>query len=281
MIHPANTPGQRYMSWVKSIPKLGPDEERELCVRWYEHGDVSARDELVRRYLRLSTALAIKYRRYGIEVDELVAEGNAGLLRALDRFDHHRGLRFLTYAHYWVKAYIVHYVMNNLSVVGGGFRSDSFFRLRRRFAKLKAQMDGDEAIEIMAHESGEDPETMRARLARVCERDVSLDMPLADDSDTGWSATIMSRFADAGTTPDVEADARLNAVCVRKAIAKLSDRERLIIERRVAGDHTLEEVGRMLGVTRERVRQLQARAMVQLRGNLAGLEAPCPADSRA
>ena len=129
----------RYISEVNKIPRLTREQEAELCQRWRDEGDRPARDELVGANLRFVVAIALKYRLYGIPVSELIAVGNLGLLHAADKFEPERGLRFLTYAAYWIRAYVLTTVTRSWSMVSAGsgsFRSKVFFRLRREKARV-------------------------------------------------------------------------------------------------------------------------------------------------
>src|SRR6187402_2734452 len=137
-----------YMAEAKRAPRLEREQEMALALRWKHQGDRAAGDTLARANLRHVVAVAMKYRRYGVPVSELIAEGNFGVVHALGKFDPERGIRFVTYAAHWVRAYILDHVIKSWSMVGGGsgpLRSKMFFKLRRERAMVSNLLgEGDE-----------------------------------------------------------------------------------------------------------------------------------------
>ena len=125
-----------------------------LTRRWSSHQDRAAADRLVRSHLRYVVAIALKYRRYGIPLSELIAEGNFGVVHALKKFEPERGNRFVTYAAYWIRAYILNYIIRSWSLVGvgsGALRSKMFFKLRRERVRITNLVgEGEEADEMLA-----------------------------------------------------------------------------------------------------------------------------------
>jgi RNA polymerase sigma-32 factor len=135
MAYEADPTISRYIAMVQAFPQLSREEEMDLAKAWSERGDEEAADKLVRAHLRYVVAIALKYRRYGVPLSELIAEGNFGVVHALKKFQPDRGNRFVTYAAYWIRAYVLNYVIRSWSLVGAGsgaLRSKMFFRLRRR-----------------------------------------------------------------------------------------------------------------------------------------------------
>jgi RNA polymerase sigma-32 factor len=226
--------------------------------------------------LRYVVAIALSYRRYGIRVGDLISEGNVGLMIALRKFDPARGTRFVTYAAHWIRAYVLDHVIRAWSIVGvgaGPLRSKVFFRLRREKARILASTgDIHEANERLAARFGTTPEKIVLLAQRLESRDVSLDAKVHDD---GTSTMLDSLPADHGTQEDeFLGHERSHSVyeSVRAAVEKLDPRERFIVEVRmmadVAEELSLAEIGRRLGVSRERARQLEARAKEKLRRHL-------------
>jgi RNA polymerase sigma-32 factor len=263
----------RYIAKVRRIPTLDRETEHEFAVRVRE-GDQEAVDALVRANLRYVVAVALQYRRYGIKVADLIAEGNVGLLVAARKFDPDRGVRFVTYAGYWIRAYVLDAVVRSTSMVGGGtgpLRSKLFFRLRRERARVNNLVeDPDERIDLLAERFNVTPERMREMLRRLDARDVSLDTTVFDDSEVTMVDTLVAE----GTTQEEQlSQTRHQAGLERalgKALAELDQRERFIVERRIMSDDemSLAAIGRTLGVSRERARQLEARAKKKLQKSL-------------
>ncbi len=272
----------RYISHVNGFPLLSREAEAKLIHSWREEHDDSARQALVESHLRYVVAIALRYRRYGMLMSELIAEGNFGMVHALDKFDPERGTRFVTYAAYWIRAYILNHIIRGWSLVGvgsGALRSKMFFKLRRERVRITNLVgEGDQADEMLA-EVLELPKAKVVSMVRRLEaRDVSLDSKVFDDSPTTLGDTLLSN--------DVSQEDRLGASQVgvhlhealQSAMATLDKRERYIVEKRLMADAedelSLAEIGRRLGVSRERARQLEARAKRKLKsriGDLPGL----------
>ena len=174
-----------YIAEAKRAPRLEREQERALALRWKD-GDRAAGDALARANLRHVVAVAMKYRRYGVPVSELIAEGNFGVVQALGKFDAQRGIRFVTYAAHWVRAYILDHVIKSWSMVGGGsgpLRSRLFFKLRReRVRAVNLMGEGEAADQMVAERVGVTPDELRKLVNRLEARDVSLDVKVIDDS---------------------------------------------------------------------------------------------------
>ncbi|MFW5875791.1 MAG: sigma-70 family RNA polymerase sigma factor [Myxococcota bacterium] len=263
----------RYIDEVRRIPTLSREEEHELALRARD-GDQDATDRLVQANMRYVVAVALQYRRYGIKVGDLIAEGNVGLLVAVRKFDPDRGVRFVTYAGYWIRAYVLDAVVRSTSMVGGGtgpLRSKLFFRLRRERARVSnLTADPHERVELLAERFSVTPQRMEEMLRRLDSRDVSLDIRMFDDSDVSMVDTLVS---DEDTQEERLAERRHQGAlssALGDALGELDNRERFIVERRIMSDDemSLAAIGRELGVSRERARQLEARAKKKLKKSL-------------
>ena len=263
----------RYMTYVQNLPRLTREQERELTRRWYENADTAARDELIACHLRFVVAIALKYRRYGLPLSELVSEGNYGLVYALKKFEPERGLRFVTYAAYWIRAYVLNHIIRSWSLVGvgsGALRSKMFFKLRRERVRIVNLVgEGEQADELLAKQFNLPSDEVAAMLRRLETRDLSLDTKVFDDS----GLTLLDALPATGQDQEsraaqTERDHQLSAV-VQAALKQLDTRERFIAEQRFMADPeealSLAEIGRRLGISRERARQLETRAKKKLR----------------
>ena len=176
----------RYIRQVRAIPKLSREDEHELALRARE-GDQEAADRLVEANLRYVVAIGLQYRRYGVKLGDLIAEGSVGLVTAVRKFDPHRGTRFVTYAGYWIRAFVLEAVVRSSTMIGAGsgpFRSKLFFRLRRERARLSNLIaDPEELILKLASDFDTTPEKMTELLRRLDQREISLDAPAYHDSD--------------------------------------------------------------------------------------------------
>jgi RNA polymerase sigma-32 factor len=267
-----------YMRRVNALPALGRDEELALA-RAYLGGDARAGHQVVAANLRHVVPVALRYRRYGIAVGELIAEGNLALVRALAGFEPARGLRFATYANYWIRADILALVLRQRSLVGGGrghLRPKFFFRLRREHARLSLQFRDPEQVNAeLAARWRLPPEELAEILDRLEQPDASLESPLNFETRTTLGEAMQT---SSKTQEDLLARERTRAElqsAVREAAAELDSRERFILEHRLLADpeveYSLVRIGECFGVSRERARQLESRVKEKLRSRLAGL----------
>ena len=266
-----------YIRTSMNEPLLEKDHELNLARRWRDDEDEAALHELVKSYTRLVVSVASRFRNYGLPMGDLIQEGNIGLMQAADRFDPERDVRFSTYATWWIRASIQDYVLRNWSIVRTGTtaaQKSLFFNLRRLRSKIesKAEKEGlnDENREEIANELGvkvKDVEAMEGRLSGV---DQSLNATIGEDGEDDWQ----SMLADDGPNPEeITAnvmDSRARSQWLNKALKTLSDREQTIIKERHLGHEvvTLEALGKELGVSKERVRQLEARVMEKLKTSI-------------
>jgi len=259
---------------------LDADTELALARAWRDNGDEKALHRLVNAYMRLAISMAARYRRYGAPMPDLIQEAGVGLMKAAEKFDPDRGVRFSTYAVWWIKASIQDYVMRNWSMVRTGSTSSQkalFFNLRRVRAKLERQagangevLDGYRLREMIAEEVGvplRDVEMMDARLAGA---DFSLNAQQAGEEGREWVETLEDDAPQAAETVTRGADLDRVRGWLADALASLNARERMIIVERKLRDEprTLESLGQELGLSKERIRQLEAQALSKLRKRL-------------
>ncbi len=268
----------RFISMVREIPVLSREEEHALALRVRDGDDPRAAESLIRANLRYVVAIAVTFRRYDLRLADLISEGNVGLVTAVRKFDPDAGTRFVTYAAYWIRAFILNHVIRSWSLVGSGsgaLRSKVFFRLRRERAKMGSSPEEAEAARAeLAQQLNTTPERVAEMMQRLDGRDVSLDADVYGDGKTSGIDLLEDHTAPQDDRLDAATrDARLNGR-VRSALEALDRRERYIVEQRMMADEelSLAEIGRRLGVSRERARQLEARAKKKLRKTLASLE---------
>lgn len=266
-----------YITEAKRAPRLERAEEMALALRW-KTGDRAAGDTLARANLRHVVAVAMKYRRYGVPVSELIAEGNFGVVHALGKFDPARGIRFVTYAAHWVRAYILDHVIKSWSMVGGGsgpLRSRLFFKLRReRVRAVNLMGEGEAADRMVAERVGVTPDELRKLVNRLEARDVSLDLKVIDDSPVRLVDLLPAPDDQERSLFELEVGGSVKSA-VSRAVSELDPRERYIAEHRLMADPaeelSLAEIGRCLGVSRERARQLEARTKRKLKSRIPAL----------
>ncbi|HJZ87942.1 MAG TPA: RNA polymerase factor sigma-32 [Polyangia bacterium] len=269
---------QYYLAAIAKFPLLTREQEIALARRYLNEGEQEAAHRLVQCNLRFVVKIAIGFRGYGLKVSDLIEEGNLGLLEAVKRFDPERGRRFMTYAAFWIRAYILAYVLKSWSMVGvgtGPLQSKLFFRLQRERARIAARLGSGVDVERrLARKFGTSEERIREMAERLDRRDSSLDAVAFRDG----TVTVLDMLPDHGADQEARCgDAERDRVVrqrVVEALAEFEAREVLIVRKRLLTDEpeTLAELGRTLGLSRERVRQLEERVKAKLRRVLGDLQ---------
>ena len=257
---------------AKRFPMLSLEREQELARGWRNHGDEAALRDLVGSHLRLVIKIARGFAGYGLPISDLIAEGNVGLMQAAQKFDPNRGFRFATYAMWWIRAPIQEHILHSTSLVKMGTTAAQkklFFNLRRMKGQLERLEQGDlspEAAETIAAELGVPEDDVVEMNRRMSGTDRSLNVTLTDDSETEW----LDRLIDERPNQEfliVEADEiAQRRKLLGEALARLNEREREILTERRLRDEplTLEDLSRRFHVSRERIRQLEVRAIDKL-----------------
>ena len=261
-----------YMSEVRRYPLLTREEEHELAVKWFQDGDRDAARQLVTSNLRLVVKIAHEYRRAYQNLLDLVQEGNVGLVKAVEKFDPYRGTKLSTYSGWWIRAYILKYILNNWRLVKIGTTQNQrklFFNLRKQREALVAA--GIEPTpERIAKELDVSPREVVEMERRMAAPDLSLDAPLSSDDGDGTRTRldlIEDDFADPEDNIDAVHFKDLLDAKLRTFGATLQDRELEIFRDRLVADEpvTLQELGDRWGVSRERARQIEKRMVIRLR----------------
>ena len=259
-----------YMAQLAKYAPISREEEHALAVRWVEEGDEDAGRQLVLANLRLVVKIAMEYRRAWTNVLDLIQSGNVGLLEAVQRFDPYRGVKLTSYAVYWIRAYILKYIMDNFRTVRLG-RSRAqrklFFRLNKE--KRRLELEGFEVEpKLLAERLDVTEEDVIDMDQRMSQGDLSLNAPARRD---GVGAEFGDFVPVGGPSAEQSVgDAQLSEVFHEKIAefsASLGERDRKIVEDRIIAEEqkTLQELADEFGISRERVRQLEKRLVDQLR----------------
>lgn len=266
-----------YIKASMKEPLLSREKEFTLARAWREDGCEKSLHELVRSYTRLVVATASRFRNYGLPMGDLVQEGNVGLMQAAARFEPDRDVRFSTYAAWWIRSAMQDYILRNWSIVRTGTtaaQKSLFFNLRR----LRARIEEASATHMTAESRRKIAEELRVDIAdveamemRMSGADQSLNAPITESSEDDWQDFLSDHRPSPEDVVIGMRDGEARSRWLAEALGQLTEREQTIIRRRRLkedGD-TLEELGRVLGVSKERVRQLEHRAMMKLKASMA------------
>jgi RNA polymerase sigma-32 factor len=262
-----------YLARIREFPVLSEREEQRLIRGWYDNGDRAAYDALIGSHLRLVPKIAQKYVGYGVPLADLIGEGNLGLLQSAERFDPQKGFRFSTYARWWIKAAMLNYVLQTWSLIkvgNGAAKKRLFFNLRR--AKQNLQADGDrylddKNIDTLAKHFQVSREDLVAMDQRMTANDVSLHQPVPGSEGLTFGDVIADTSMDAEELLAGEDEQNWHVEILKDALDRLDGREKDIVRQRYLSEEptTLASIAAAYGLTAERVRQIEAKAIGKLR----------------
>ena len=258
-----------YMAEINRFPILTADEEFSLAVRLKKYNDMEAAEKLVVSNLRFVVKIAHEYRNYGLKLADLVQEGNIGLMHAVKKFDPYKGYRLISYAVWWIRAYIQNYIIKSWSLVKIGTTQTQrklFFKLAQARKMLQNLSEKRPEFEEIAETLGVRPEQIEEMDLRMGSRDLSLDAQVTEDGESTHMDYLMYDGEDQETTLIKKEEMALVQHNIAGALAKLSEKESFIIRNRVMADNplTLQEIGDRYHVTRERARQIEKQALRKL-----------------
>lgn len=258
-----------YLAEIRKYPLLSKEKEQELSQKYYESKDPMIAQILVTSNLRFVVKIAAEYSKFGARLIDLIQEGNMGLMHGVREFNPYKGVRLITYAVWWIRGYIQEYLMKQYSLVKIGTTQNQkklFYQLQRQKAELDA-MGKSPDIKTLSEKLGIPEDEVQMMVNRMSGRDISLDRPVDDDQTT--RALDLQRVETAG--PDDELSHREELSYLTQAIEELkpnlSEREKIILDERILADEplTLQEIGEKYGITREAVRQMEARLMKKIK----------------
>ena len=269
----------RYLQEIRKYPLLEPEYERELAMKWTKKKCIRSAHIMVTSHLRLVAKIAMGYKGYGLPINELISEGNIGMLESIKRFDYKKGFRLATYAMWWIRASIQEYILHTWSLVKMGTTAAQkklFFNLRKIKSILRAYEEGDmlpENVKTIAKNLNVSKKEVTEMNRRLSGPDHSLNAPLKEDGEGEWQDWLV----DGNPTQEhlisnsQELDQRKNLLA--EAINVLSPRDKYImVERRLKDKpKTLEDLSNHYKISRERVRQIEVRAMEKLKKSVKNL----------
>lgn len=261
-----------YISAVHRVPMLTPEEEQALARTYLEDGDIDSARKMVMSHLRFVVHVARGYSGYGLQIGDLIQEGNIGLMKAVKRFDPDQGVRLVSFAVHWIRAEMHEFILRNWRIVKVATTKAQrklFFNLRK--SKKRLGWMNNEEVNTVAKELGVPPATVREMEARLSGRDIAFDAPTDDDEDAKPSpGMFLEDHQNADPYFSVESDSEEESALstLHQGLNKLDERSRDIIQRRWLKDSekaTLQELADEYGVSAERIRQIEANAMKKMR----------------
>ncbi len=261
-----------YLNEIRRYPVLSKENEFEIAKRYFESKDPQAAQELIKANLRFVVKVAAEYSRFGAKMIDLIQEGNVGLMHAVKEYNPYKGARLITYAVWWIRGYIQEYLMKQFSMVKIGTTPNQrklFYQLQRQREELERL--GRVGVEALSEKLGIPLEEVESMQNRLTHRDVSLDKPLNSDGD----ATLQDLQTNLVDAPLDETLAEMQMIQILRSKIEeirplLNEREKIILEERLLSDEplTLQEIGEKYGITREAVRQAEARLMKKIRDKM-------------
>jgi RNA polymerase sigma-32 factor len=264
---------ESYLMRINRLPLLSQEEEFELGVKYRKHDDMNAAQKLITSNLRFVVKVAFEYKSYGFKILDLIQEGNIGLMMALKKFDPYRGYRFISYAIWWIRAYIQNFIIKNWSLVKIGTtqaQKKLFYKIGKVRKALEAVQDKEEKYELVAKAMDVSKRDILEMEQRMASRDLSLDAPIDDNQELTHFDLLQETSPNQEEVLGEEEEKTILEKGVRVAMKRLNEREQYVVRNRIMADspRTLQQIGSHLRLSRERVRQIESEALKKLKGEI-------------
>jgi len=261
-----------YLTQIKKFPILNPEEEYMLAKRWKKRGDLKSAQKLITSHLRLVAKIAMGYRGYGLPVNEIISEGNIGLMQAVKKFEPEKGFKLATYAMWWIKASIQEYILRSWSLVKMGTTSAQkklFFNLKKIKNQLAPNNSGDlniEHVKEISKRLNVKQEEVVSMNRRLLGKEKSLNDPIKDGNDGEWQDWIIDDKIDQELKFSNQQELTQRKKLMDNSMNILNPREKEILTARKLSDEiaTLEDLSKKYKISRERVRQIETKAFEKL-----------------
>jgi len=265
---------ESYLGRINQFPLLTAEEEFELASRYRKHNDIEAAHKLITSNLRFVVKVAFEYKSYGTKLLDLIQEGNIGLMMAVKKFDPYKGYRFISYAIWWIRAYIQNFIIKTWSLVKIGTtqaQKKLFYKIGKVRKALEADQENEKKYEVLAHDLDVSKEDIVEMTQRMSSRDLSLDTPFDQDHEL----TPLELLQESSPSQEEELITKQERTLLEddvvKAMKRLNEKEVFVIRNRVMADTplTLQEIGDHLSLSRERVRQIESEALRKLKKEMS------------
>jgi len=261
---------ESYIMQINQLPLLTQKEEFELAVRYRKYNDRDAVQKLITSNLRFVVKVAFEYKSYGIKILDLIQEGNIGLMMAVKKFDPYKGYRFISYAIWWIRAYIQNFIIKNWSLVKIGTtqaQKKLFYKIGKVRKALEANQEKEKKYEIIANDLDVAKEDIIEMEQRMSSRDLSLDAPFDDNQELSHFDLLKETSPNQEEVLGEDEEKKILEREVQDAMRRLNEKEEYVIKNRIMADSplTLQEIGNHLKLSRERVRQIESEALRKLK----------------
>ncbi len=265
---------ESYIMQINQFPLLSKEQEFELAVTYRKHNDIDAVQKLITSNLRFVVKVAFEYKSYGIKILDLIQEGNIGLMMAIKKFDPYRGYRFISYAIWWIRAYIQNFIIKNWSLVKIGTtqaQKKLFYKIGKVRKALEANQEKENKYELLAHDLAVAKEDIIEMEQRMSSRDLSLDAPFDDNKELTHFDLLKETSPNQEEVFGEEEEKKVLENEIQNALKRLNNKEEYVIKNRVMADSplTLQEIGHHLKLSRERVRQIESEALKKLKKEMS------------
>jgi RNA polymerase sigma-32 factor len=265
---------ESYLIQINQFPLLTQKEEYDLAVRYRKHNDINAAHKLITSNLRFVVKVAFEYKSYGVKLADLIQEGNIGLMMAVKKFNPEKGYRFISYAIWWIRAYIQNFIIKTWSLVKIGTtqaQKKLFYKIGKVRKALESDRENEKRYEVLANDLDVTKEDIIEMEQRMSARDLSLDTPFDEDRELTHLDLLQEESFNQEETLLQQQEKKIREREVQNAMKRLSEKEAYVIKNRIMADSplTLQEIGNHLKLSRERVRQIESEALKKLKKEIS------------
>jgi RNA polymerase sigma-32 factor len=265
---------ETYLAQINQFPLLTPEEEFELAVAYRKHNDITAAHKLITANLRFVVKVALEYKSYGVKLLDLIQEGNIGLMMAVKKFNPYKGYRFISYAIWWIRAYMQNFIIKTWSLVKIGTtqaQKKLFYKIGKVRKALESDRENEKKYERLAKDLDVPKEDIIEMEQRMASRDLSLDAPFDEGKELTHLDLLQEESPNQEELLAEEEEKGIREGEVRKALKRLNEKEVFIIKNRIMSEEplTLQEIGSHLKLSRERVRQIESEALKKLKKEMS------------
>jgi len=261
---------ETYLVQINQFPLLNQEEEFKLAVRYRKYNDIEAAHKLITSNLRFVVKVAFEYKSYGVKLLDLIQEGNIGLMMAVKKFNPYKGYRFISYAIWWIRAYIQNFIIKTWSLVKIGTtqaQKKLFYKIGKVRKALESNGENEKKYELLAHDLDVTKEDIIEMEQRMSSRDLSLDAPFDESQELTHLELLKEESPNQEEAFAQEEEKKIREHEVQDAMRRLNEKEVYVLQNRIMAEEplTLQQIGDHLKLSRERVRQIESEALKKLK----------------